>query len=118
LLQLATALHFALVPHGFSAGLNGFVHVHAALSAEPASTKRALHQPSDQPSLVSHTASCSTESCPLGFAGAQSVLLARAGVPSVLELARAPQMALSPRAPVSRSRALLNAPKTSPPICV
>ncbi len=30
LLQLLTALHFALVPHGFSAGLNGFVHEHAA----------------------------------------------------------------------------------------
>jgi hypothetical protein len=116
LLQLVTALHFALVPHGFSAGLQGFVHVHAALSEQRASTSHAERAPSsNRPALVSDAASCASESCPIGFAGPHSLLLAAAQGLGLLELASiAPALAPS-RFAVPRSRALLNAPKTSPP---
>jgi len=115
LLQLLTALHFALVPHGFSAGLNGFVHVHAAPGEQRASTSHAERVASDRPALVSDAASCATESCPIGFTGPHSVLLAAAQASDLLELAVVAQTLPPFRVAVPRSRALLNAPKTSPP---
>ena len=117
LLQLVTALHFALVPHGFSAGLNGFVHVHvhAALGETRASTSHAERVAAGRPSLVSNAASCGAESCPIGFAGPHSVLLAAAQASGLLELAVIARALPALRSAVPRSRALLNAPKTSPP---
>jgi hypothetical protein len=117
LLQLVTALHFALVPHGFSAGLNGFVHVHASLG-ERLSTIQAERAPSDQPSMVSGAAACAPDSCPIGFAGPHSVLLAAPQASGLLALAVAAQALPPLRLAVPRSRALLNAPKTSPPFRV
>jgi uncharacterized membrane protein HdeD (DUF308 family) len=115
LLQLVTALHFALVPHGFSAGLNGFVHVHAAFGEQRASESHAERVASGRPALVSGAASCASESCPIGLSGPHSALLAAAQTSGLLELAVVAQ-ALSPsRGAVPRGRALLNAPKTSPP---
>lgn len=118
LLQLVTALHFALVPHGFSAGLNGFVHVHAAFGEQRASTSHAERVASDRPSLVSDAASCTSESCPIGFGGPHSVLLAAAPASALLELAVTAQAAPPARFGIQRGRALLNAPKTSPPFRV
>lgn len=118
LLQLATALHFSLVPHCFSAGLNGFVHEHEAHGEQRASTSHAERGPSPQPSLVRDAASCASESCPIGFAGPHSVLLATAQASGLLELARTTQALPPARLAVPRARALLSAPKTSPPFRV
>jgi hypothetical protein len=113
LLQLATALHFALVPHGLSAGFGGFVHVHAA--SKHASASRVERVASPRSALVSEAASCASESCPIGFAGPHSVLLAAAQASGLLDLAIVAQLAPPARLAILRSRALLNAPKTSPP---
>jgi hypothetical protein len=115
LLQLLTALHFALVPHGFSAGLNGFVHVHAALAEQRASGSHAERFASNRPALVSGAESCATESCPIGFAGPHSVLLAAAQASGLLELAVVAQALPPSRIAFRPSCVLLNAPKTSPP---
>jgi hypothetical protein len=116
LLQLVTALHFALVPHGFSAGLNGFVHVHAAPGESPQRVDNARALPG-LPSLISGAASCAPESCPIGFSGPHSLLLSPAPATRLLELAVLTQSA--PPAPVSIARSvLLRAPKTSPSIRV
>ncbi|HEY5374887.1 MAG TPA: hypothetical protein VIK01_14490 [Polyangiaceae bacterium] len=118
LLQLVTALHFALVPHGFSAGLNGFVHVHAAFAEQRSGAGHAEHVASQRPSLVSDAASCAPESCPIGFAGPHSLLLASAQAAGLLELAVTAQALPPARFAVPCGRALLNAPKTSPPFRV
>ena len=111
LLQLATALHFALIPHGFSAELNGFVHVHSARGA----AVRDLHSAPPGTSFVRGTASCEPESCPFGFAGAHSVLLAASASSAVLESSVELRAAPSARVALTRNRVLLSAPKTSPP---
>ncbi len=117
LLQLVTALHFALIPHGFSAGLNGFVHVHEALSegGRSAVAARRLQSSPQGASWVSGSASCAPESCPIGFAGAHSVLFASCAASALLELGTAVQAAPSAGVALARSRVLLSAPKTSPP---
>jgi hypothetical protein len=116
LLQLVTALHFALVPHGFSAGLDGFVHVHAALGEQRGSAN--ARAASQQPSLVADAASCAPESCPIGFAGPHSVLQATPQASGLLGLGALALAAPQERLAVPRRRALLNAPKTSPPLRV
>jgi hypothetical protein len=117
-LQLFTALHFALVPHGFSAGLSGFVHVHAeasrAASARLALERRLERRPA--PELVSGSASCASESCPIGFAGHHSALLGASLASTLLAQAIAAPRALPTHYVTPRSRALLSAPKTSPPV--
>ena len=115
LLQLVTALHFALIPHRFSAGLNGFVHVHGAPAERAAVAPRTLQSASQSASLVSERTSCVTESCPVGFAGAHSVLLAAPGSGALLALTSAVQAAAAEGIALARSRVLLSAPKTSPP---
>jgi hypothetical protein len=118
LLQLVTALHFALIPHGFGPGLTGFVHVHAAqATARTAAPKLGYERRSaGQPSVVGGEASCTTDSCPLGFAGPSSVLLAGSEATGLLGLAVALQRARGSRYSSERSLVLLTAPKTSPPV--
>ena len=118
LLQLVTALHFALVPHRFSAGLNGFVHEHEAHGEQRVGASQAERVPSGQASVVSSVASCASESCPIGFAGPHSVLVAAAQASGSLELAINAHALPPGRVAVPRGRALLNAPKTSPPFRV
>ncbi len=112
LLQVVGALHFALVPHTFSAALGGVVHVHAeghARASEPQRGERGV-------TLVSDAASCSVDSCPVADAPAGSVLPSAAiatgwvsfgGVSLLGE--RATQVAIA-------RRIFLSAPKTSPPV--
>jgi hypothetical protein len=117
-LHLATALHFALVPHGFCAGLGGFVHVHASAQTRAATStqveRRAEHQ---RPSVVADSASCETDLCSLGYTGHGSVLLP-AGGSVIEEVARADVDArvLRSRQSCSPIRVLFSAPKTSPPV--
>ncbi len=112
-LQLFTALHFALVPHAFGAGLTSFVHVHACAEQ---SRSACDSKPSATSSLVQGAASCVADSCPIGFAGHSVLELAR------FELGASLPVALPSSAPAlfsyvpARARVLLAAPKTSPPV--
>ncbi|HTA90698.1 MAG TPA: hypothetical protein VK745_14005 [Polyangiaceae bacterium] len=119
-LQLVTALHFALVPHSFSAGLNGFVHVHGARAqASQADSRLELtRRASAAPALVASGASCSSESCPIGFAGQHALLLADSGPVSLLAFGLDRHSLRNPSAKyfAARNRVLLGAPKTSPPV--
>ena len=115
LLQLANALHFALVPHDFNAHLDGFVHVEAAPGAAAVTPPQ---HPSKRAALVSGVLSCAPESCPVGFAGLLSACFAQAALSSLIALP--PALAITAREPaaVGRNRVLLGAPKTSPPVRV
>jgi hypothetical protein len=118
-LQLVTALHFALVPHGFGAGLSGFVHVHAAASqAAPSrlALERRLEERRLAPELVNAGASCISESCPIGFAGQHSALLGGSQASALLADVVASPRALPSHYVTPRNRVLLSAPKTSPPV--
>jgi hypothetical protein len=116
LLQLVTALHFALVPHGFSAGLSGFVHVHAAAHAAQSRFAELEHLRLPTPELVSGGASCASDSCPIGFAGHHSVLLTASATSALLVTAAQLAPARVGHYVPARSRVLLSAPKTSPPV--
>lgn len=114
LLQLVTALHFSLIPHGFNAGLSGFVHVHAvpaAFAHELGPERRAA----SRPAVTVGSVSCTKDSCPLGFAGPSSVLLGSSQATGLVGLALAALRAPESRYFKERSRVLLAAPKTSPP---
>ncbi len=117
-LQLVTALHFALVPHGFSAGLSGFVHVHeeAVHAVSARSESEVARRASVVPELISGNASCSSDSCPIGFAGHHSVLLGSGGAPALLAFVVTSAQAQPGHYVTPRSRVLLSAPKTSPPV--
>jgi hypothetical protein len=115
LLQLATALHFALVPHGFSPGLSGFVHVHAAERAAHSRFAALERRGASAPQLVSGGASCTAESCPIGFAGYHLVLLGAGATSALLTSATLPPRTRARSYVAARNRVLLSAPKTSPP---
>jgi hypothetical protein len=114
LLQLASALHFTLVPHTFSAALGGVVHVHSepGVSAQPRVTSRTVHSQA----LVADALSCAVDLCPfadaphgsLPYVVAEISGVAAFGAPSLLGAAEA-------RSPNAR-RVFLSAPKTSPPV--
>lgn len=112
LLQLFTALHFALVPHGFTADLGGFVHVHARATQASSSASR----PARHVSVVSGSAWCTPDSCPIGFAGPVSALPASASLSGLIALPVVVAVPPRQRDPIGRARVLSNAPKTSPPV--
>ena len=113
LLQVVGTLHFALVPHGYSAALGGVVHLHGAPRVSAASAVRAPAQPG--PAVHADSASCAAERClaadapqhsPPGFA------LWLSGVVRFGEV----RLLGEHTARVSEVRRLfLSAPKTSPP---
>jgi len=120
LLQLVTALHFSLVPHGFGAGSGGLVHLHRARSAEPRRTVEdaATQRAPVRPTLVAGSAACAPDECSLGFSGHTFRTPSPSRLSSLIWLPKAGQ--LSARADIvrGRNRALLSAPKTSPPLAV
>jgi hypothetical protein len=115
LLQLVNALHFALVPHGFGAGLGGLVHLHRALAGqgEHALTSGATQQTPDRPTLVAGIAACAPEACPLGFSGPPSVPVPPSQLSALIWLPAISEYVSRNRVVADRSRALLR--KTSPP---
>jgi hypothetical protein len=120
LLQLVNALHFTLVPHGFGAGLGGLVHLHRAVAgqSEHALTSGATQQTPDRPALVSGVASCAPEACPLGFTGPPSAPVSPSQLCALIWLPTSSDYEARDRVVLDRSRALLCAPKTSPPLSV
>jgi hypothetical protein len=118
LLQLVNALHFALIPHGFGAGPSGLVHVHRTLTAanpERTLALSATQQPQERPKLVARFTSSDSEACPVGFSGPASRLVPPHQLCSLISLPAVREQRSQARAVVDRSRALLAAPKTSPP---
>jgi len=119
-LQLVSALHFALVPHGFNAGLSGFVHLHRARFAQAERKLRSTvtELPSNRPALVAGVAGCAPDTCPLGFSGSPSRPVAANQLSSLIWLPAVGAYVSQTGTTADRSRALLSAPKTSPPLSV
>jgi hypothetical protein len=109
LLQLVTALHFALIPHGFKAGSSGFEHVHRVLVG------RVTERAPDRPSLVTGAPTCAPDACPIGFSGPVSAPLAQAAVTARIALPVVTTRVASAPSARCRAQLLLAAPKTSPP---
>lgn len=120
LLQLVTALHFSLVPHGLNARLTGLVHLHRALSAESgrALERVATEQAPNRPTLVAGIAACAPEECPLGFSGHSARPVSPSQLSSLIWLPQASELVAREQVASDRSWALLTAPKTSPPFAV
>ena len=116
LLQLVSSLHFALVPHGFNARLSGLVHLHRAFGAEPG--RAATQQAPSRPTLVAGIAACAPDDCPLGFSGHSSRPVSPSSLSSLIWLPEANELVAREQLARDRSRALLSAPKTSPPLAV
>jgi hypothetical protein len=117
-LQLVTALHFALIPHGFGAGLNGFVHVHGQISGDATASVSAERRElarTDAPAFERDSGSCASDTCPIGFAGHSSVLLASSEATSLLALPVIAQPSVAHVDSSARESVLRLAPKTSPP---
>jgi hypothetical protein len=118
LLQVAGALHFALVPHTFSAALGGVVHLHAGSSAEasPRLSDRGAHPGSPGASLVADALSCTADLCPAADVPPCSLLASASlatGWVSFGEVRLLGERAA--RSPESQ-RVFFSAPKTSPPV--
>ena len=113
LLQLASALHFTLVPHTFSAALGGVVHVHEDSGARLQPRALARHA---QSQLDPGAPACAQELCPFADAPHSSLPsvaatvcgTARFGAPGLLGEADARS--------ADTGRVFASAPKTSPPV--
>ena len=112
-LQLASALHFTLVPHTFSAALGGVVHVHGISSkARSAPRPHTLHAPA----IVADALSCAVDRCPFADAPHGSPPLVAATVSGVAEFG-APGLLTEQEARSANARRVFSsAPKTSPPV--
>ncbi len=111
LLQVVSALHVALVPHGYSSTLGGVVHVHAAAraaTAVPAPLERG-------PAVHATSATCSAERCLVADAPQSSpprfALLAAGSAAFGDARLLSEREARTPES----LRSFLSAPKTSPP---
>jgi hypothetical protein len=112
LLNLVGALHFALVPHGYSAVLGGIVHLHPASPRAHGQTPR---RAAAMPALSADSLSCVSDRCPAADAPHGSVAqveLLAAGLVAFGDV----RLLAEPgaRSPAAR-RVFLSAPKTSPP---
>ena len=119
-LQLVNVLHFSLVPHGFGAGASGLVHLHRVLSAAPerAPSDDATHRAPNRPTLVLGSASSPADACPLGFSGPPVQPVAESQLCSLIWLPAVTNLVAREHVASDRGRALLSAPKTSPPRAV
>jgi hypothetical protein len=112
LLHLVSALHFALVPHGYSLALGGVVHLHRASQRTPEQMPQAGARAS---ALSADSRSCTPDRCPAADAPHGSVprveLLA-AGLVAFGDVRLLTDRGA--HAHPSR-RVFLSAPKTSPP---
>lgn len=114
LLQLLGTLHFSLVPHRFVAGLSNVVHLRR-LPDKSARAANATRPEPNRPQAVAGNACCEPETCPLGFSGPLSRLVAANEISSLMGLPESDALPSGERAVARRLLTLLNAPKTSPP---
>jgi hypothetical protein len=114
LLQLASALHFTLVPHSFSAALGGIVHVHGGSDAR--AEPRALTRAARSPAFVADAQSCAVDLCPFADAPHGSLPSVAARVSGSAAFGAACLLSeADARSPHAR-RVFSSAPKTSPPV--
>ena len=119
LLQVVGALHFALVPHTFSAALGGVVHVHGGASAEARSRlagRGASQLGLASATLIADTLACTADLCPAADVPPCSLL---AGAPLATGWVSFGEARLlgerAAHSPESQ-RVFFSAPKTSPPV--
>jgi hypothetical protein len=115
LLQLVGILHFALIPHAFSAALGGMVHVHTSSSASSAHSSERVHAPGTA-ALVSETASCSADLCPTSDVPPSSSLHTASTVTGFVSYGSVRLLSEREVASVDAERVFPSAPKTSPPV--
>jgi hypothetical protein len=113
-LQLASALHFTLVPHTFSAALGGVVHVHG--SSESPVAPQTLGRSSRTQALVADALSCVVDLCPFADAPHNSWPCAAATVSGAAAFGSVGQLSEAEARSPSARRVFLSAPKTSPPV--
>ena len=118
LLQLLGSLHFALIPHGLAAGRGGLVHLRNKLAGAPGSALagNAIRPAPERPALVSGSASCEPEACPLGFSGQLSRPVFASELSQLIWLPAQNRQRAGKDIVDSRTQSLLSAPKTSPPL--
>ncbi|MEP7049433.1 MAG: hypothetical protein ABJB12_03730 [Pseudomonadota bacterium] len=112
LLQVIGALHFALIPHTFSAALGGVAHLHAERRSSEWSHRRAHERTA---ALVNDAASCSADSCPVADAPAGSILPRAAAATGCVSFGGVRLLSPSAAESAVNRRIFLSAPKTSPP---
>ena len=115
-LQLALALHFALVPHRLGAELGGFGFVHIDSHSSTESAEHPVAPQRSPSGLVQGGTAAASDPCSLGFAGVSTVLFSRPALTCLLECEANPKLAEPNKVSVARERRLLSAPKTSPPL--
>ena len=114
LLQLISALHFALVRHGYSAAQGGMVHAHQKVRAQaqlsdPAPRRHALR-------VVADSSWCAGDRCPVADAAHSSAPHIESWCDAQVSFGEVRLLA-ERRALAAKSRGLLRqAPKTSPPV--
>jgi hypothetical protein len=113
LLQLASALHFTLVPHSFSAALGGVVHVHGA--SQSRTEPRLGHNQRSQ-AFVSDALSCAVDVCPFADAPHGSLPFAPSAVSGTATFGAATLLTETEPQHGAAWRVFLTAPKTSPPV--
>jgi hypothetical protein len=114
-LQLASALHFTLVPHTFSAALGGVVHVHAS-SAGSRVAPQTLGRSSHAQALVADALSCVVDLCPFADAPHNSLPCVAATVSGAAAFGSVGLLSEAEARSPSARRVFLSAPKTSPPV--
>jgi hypothetical protein len=113
LLQLASALHFTLVPHTFSAALGGVVHVHdgAAARFQPGAPAR-----NTRAEMVSGAPTCSMELCPFADAPHGTLQVGMATLSGLARFGSSGMLTEGDAREASSRHVLSSAPKTSPPV--
>ncbi len=114
LLQLASALHFTLVPHTFSAALGGVVHVHAESGARAA--PRVAKHNARSPEIVADALSCLVDICPFADAPHGSLPCGAATVSGAAEFGAPGLLSEADARAANARRVFPSAPKTSPPV--
>ncbi len=116
LLQLAGALHYSLVQHGYSAALGGVVHLHASSRAEKPQA-RVTRVTAPGVALVSAEApACGTELCSVASAPQSPALYFEPTVVGHVSFGEARLLGRALARSAEARRVFLSAPKTSPPV--
>jgi hypothetical protein len=115
-LQLASALHFTLVPHTFSAALGGVVHVHGSSESQLARQALAHGPRAHAQAFAADAPSCVVDLCPFADAPHNSLPCVAAVVSGAAAFGAAGLLSEAEARSPSARRVFLSAPKTSPPV--
>ncbi len=116
LLQLLGVLHFSLVRHSYSAALGGVVHVHTATLPRAQAKAAPRVRGPETPTASSDTPACSAELCSAANAPHSVAPEFAAWDAGAVTFGDARLLSERVARPTALRRALLGAPKTSPPV--